>query len=86
MNNGVTFLINKILGKVAQYISKLNYFITPLSILLFCIIICIFIFITEYILRYNRYNYWDWKKYALLRFSKAVISVLLFKLILNYLS
>ncbi len=86
MNQSVTVILNNILSKVTLCILKINNFITPLSILLVCIIFGITIFIFEYVFRYRYYNHWDWKKYAIIRVIKAVTGVLIFKFILNFLS
>lgn len=86
MNQSVTVILNNALRKVTLYISRINNFVTPLSILLVCIILAITILITEYVLRYRYYNYWDWRKYAIIRVIKAVTGVLIFKFILIFLS
>lgn len=86
MNQSVTVILNNILSKVTLCILKINNFITPLSILLVCIILAITILITEYISRYRNYNYWDWKKYAVIRIVKAVTGILIFKFVLIFLS
>ncbi len=61
----------------------LDKFYTPLAVVMLAIIGSALIFITTYLSRYSRWNYWMWRRHALTRAIYFVSLLIIIKFILG---
>lgn len=78
--NRITHSINRIFSGVLYY---LDSHFTFLSILVISLIETILIFVTGYICRYSKYDFWRWKSRALFRSIRLCIILFLIKGVLQ---
>ena len=72
-------LFNK---KSAYWLCFTSSHFTFLAVIIFIITGGLIIFVTSYIVRYDRYDYWHWKQRALSKILKYCLIILLLKLFL----
>jgi|GEM_PF-1647061 len=79
--------IRKLAGGIERAMAGVLYFcdsnFTYLAILLFCTMGSALIFLTCYLGRYGKYDWWNWKRRAVLKSAKFCLLLLLLKKILE---
>lgn len=76
-------VLDTILGKLAGLLYFFDSHFTYLAILLFCVTGGALIFLTCYLGRYGRYDWWNWKGRALGKSIRLCLLLLLLKKILE---
>ena len=69
--------------KTASLFRFLNNHYTPLAVVALTVLGSIFFFITSFLLRYNHWNYWLWKKRAITKSIYFGIILLILKILIG---